>query len=65
MKPFSLAPKGVEVPVSGQQRMMRKPQRLCTTVSWQSAQRLQERADYEGRSLSNLMAHLLEAACHA
>jgi len=62
MKPFSLAPKGVEVSVSGQQRMMRKPQRLCTTVSWQSAQRLQERADYEGRSLSNLMAHLLEGA---
>ena len=24
--------------------------------------RLQERADYEGRSLSNLIAHLLEAA---
>jgi hypothetical protein len=42
--------------------MMRKPQRLCTTVSRQAAQRLQERADYEGRSLSNLIAHLLEAA---
>jgi len=42
--------------------MMRKPQRLCSTVSWQTALRLQERADYEGRSLSNLMAYLLDAA---
>ena len=54
--------KGVEAPVSAQQRMMRKPQRLRTTVSCQTAQRLQERADYEGRSLSNLIAHLLESA---
>jgi len=42
---------------------MRNPQRLCTTVLWQTAQLLQERADYEGRSLSNLIAHLLEVAC--
>ncbi|MBM5797665.1 MAG: hypothetical protein FJ060_05815 [Cyanobacteria bacterium K_Offshore_0m_m2_072] len=37
-------------------------QQICSTVSWQLAQRLQERADYEGRSVSNLMAHLLEVA---
>jgi hypothetical protein len=31
-------------------------------MSWQLHQRLQERADHEGRSLSNLIAYLLEAA---
>lgn len=40
----------------------RKPQRVTITVSWQLHQRLLERADAEGRSLSNLMAHLLEVA---
>jgi hypothetical protein len=39
---------------------MRKPARLCTTVSWLTMQRLQERADLEGRSVSNLAAFLLE-----
>jgi hypothetical protein len=62
MTSFSLAHRGVETPVSAQARMMRKPQRICATVSWQVAQKLQERADYEGRSLSNLIAYLLEAA---
>jgi hypothetical protein len=42
--------------------MMRKPQRICATVSWQVAQKLQDRADYEGRSFSNLISYLLEAA---
>ncbi len=63
MKPYPLAPKGVEVPVSAHQRMMRKLQPLYTTVSWQTAQRLQERADYEGPSLSSLMAFVLDSAC--
>ena len=40
--------------------LQRKPQRVNTTVSWELKRRLQERADYEGRSLSNLIAHLLE-----
>ena len=39
-----------------------KPQRATITVNWQLHQRLLERADAEGRSLSNLMAHLLEVA---
>jgi hypothetical protein len=42
--------------------LRRRPTRLTTTVSWQLQQRLQQRADLEGRSLSNLMAHLLEVA---
>jgi hypothetical protein len=39
----------------------RKPQRICATVPWHVVHRLEERAAYEGRSLSNLIAHLLEA----
>jgi hypothetical protein len=42
--------------------MRRKPTRVCATLSWALAQRLQNRADYEGRSLSNLASHLLELA---
>lgn len=38
----------------------RKPQRITFTACWQLHQSLQERADAEGRSLSNLIAHLLE-----
>lgn len=38
----------------------RAPQRITITVAWQTHQRLQQRSDDEGRSLSNLAAHLLE-----
>ena len=41
---------------------LRKPARVTITVNWALRQKLQERADYEGRSLSNLLAHLLEVA---
>jgi hypothetical protein len=40
--------------------MMRRPQRISASLNWALHQRLQERADLEGRSLSNLVAHLLE-----
>ena len=40
--------------------LSRKPRRVTITIHWQLHQRLLERADQEGRSLSNLMAHLLE-----
>jgi hypothetical protein len=40
--------------------MRRKPVRLTFTAHWQLQQTLQHRADQEGRSLSNLIAHLLE-----
>ncbi len=42
--------------------LQRKPQRMTITVSWALMDRLQKRADLEGRSLSNLAAHLLEVA---
>jgi len=40
--------------------MRRKPQRITITISWGLYQRLLGRSDIEGRSLSNLAAHLLE-----
>ena len=43
--------------------MQRRPQRISVTISWALYQRLLERSDFEGRSLSNLAAHLLEAGC--
>ena len=43
--------------------LRRSPQRLTVTINWQLRQLLQERADLEGRSLSNLAAFLLERAC--
>lgn len=39
-----------------------KPQRVTATLPWHLVHRLEERAAYEWRSLSNLIAHLLEAA---
>jgi hypothetical protein len=35
---------------------------VTITVNWQLHRQLLERADSEGRSLSNLMAYLLEVA---
>ncbi|MFZ9619676.1 MAG: ribbon-helix-helix domain-containing protein [Prochlorococcaceae cyanobacterium] len=40
----------------------RKPSRVTATLPWRLVRRLEERASYEGRSLRNLIAHLLEAA---
>lgn len=42
--------------------MLRKPQRVTATLPWHLVQCLQARADEEGRSLSNLLAFLLEGA---
>lgn len=38
----------------------RSPQRITITVSWRLHQKLLARSGMEGRSLSNLAAHLLE-----
>jgi hypothetical protein len=40
----------------------RKPSRISATLPWHLVHRLEERAAYEGRSLSNLIAHILEGA---
>ena len=42
--------------------LRRRPQRITATIPWGLLQRLQDRADIEGRSLSNLVSHLLEVA---
>jgi hypothetical protein len=42
--------------------LQRKPTRITFTACWQLHHTLQQRADQEGRSLSNLIAHLLEVA---
>ena len=38
----------------------RKPVRVTLTMNWQTYQRLLERSECEGRSISNLCAHILE-----
>lgn len=50
------------LPQGGSDRSNAPPQRVTATMSWQLHQRLQQRADEEGRSLSNLVTYLLEAA---
>lgn len=64
MNEFSRRPtQAAELPaVSAAERLRRCPQRVTITISWQLRQRMQTRADEEGRSLSNLMAFLLENA---
>jgi macrodomain Ter protein organizer (MatP/YcbG family) len=49
-------------PMPSSNALLRKPQRVTITLNWALRQRLQSRADEEGRSLSNLLAHLLETA---
>jgi hypothetical protein len=43
--------------------MRRKPQRVTATLPWHLVHRLEERAAYDGRSMSNLIAYLLEQSC--
>jgi hypothetical protein len=46
--------------VSAAEVAKRKPIRVTLTMSWATHQRLLERSGYEGRSMSNLCAHILE-----
>jgi len=62
MTTFYPAPTGASAPAARMDLLRRRPQRVTATLPWHLVQHLQERADYEGRSLSNLIAHLLEAA---
>lgn len=41
----------------------RHPQRVTITLNWAVHRELVSRSGFEGRSLSNLAAHLLELAC--
>lgn len=40
--------------------LTRKPSRVTVTIPWSLRQQLDARSDQEGRSLSNLIAYLLE-----
>ncbi len=64
MPSFYPAPTGASspAPVRPADLLRRRPQRITFSTSWQLHQTLQERADREGRSLSNLISHLLEVA---
>ncbi len=57
MNAFYSAPQGLSSPA---ELLRRKPERVTITIHWALRQKLQARADEEGRSLSNLLAHLLE-----
>jgi hypothetical protein len=65
MNGFSGRPlQAAETPaVSAAELLRRRPQRVTITVHWRLRQQLQKRADEEGRSLSNLLAYLLEQSC--
>ncbi len=64
MPSFYPAPAGASSPGATRpaELLRRRPQRITFSTSWQLHQTLQERADREGRSLSNLISHLLEVA---
>lgn len=62
MTSFYARPTQPSSPAASLDLLRRRPQRITFTAHWQLHQRLQQRADQEGRSLSNLISHLLEVA---
>ena len=62
MTAFSQPLTGRSSAVPASELLRRKPQRVTATLPWSLVQRLEERAAYEGRSLSNLNARILEGA---
>lgn len=62
MTPFSQARLGAgSVAVPAYELARRSPQWITATLSWRLHRALQERVDLEGRSVSNLVAHILES----
>ena len=62
MNSFSQPQAGSQAFVPALELSRRKPQRVTATLPWHLVHKLEERAAYEGRSLSNLIAFLLEGA---
>ena len=62
MTSFSQPQRGSSFAVPASELMRRHPVRISATIPWGLHQRLQDQADLDGRSLSNLIAHLLELA---
>lgn len=50
------------LPIDNTPHQFRKPQRITITIPYGLWRRLQEKADTEGRSLSNLCCYVLESA---
>ena len=63
MTAFSQPFTGQAAAVPASELLRRKPQRVTATLPWHLVHKLEERAAYDGRSLSNLIAHLLEVGC--
>ncbi len=62
MTSFSQPQRAAAAAVPASELARRKPSRISATLPWHLVHRLEERAAYEGRSLSNLIAHILEGA---
>jgi hypothetical protein len=62
MSAFYSAPNGLSSPAATRpgDLLRRRPQRVTITMPWMLRQRLERRADEEGRSLSGLIAYILE-----
>ena len=58
--PPGQVPVAAALPATAADLARRKPVRVTLTMSWHTHQLLLERSWYEGQSLSNLCAHLLE-----
>jgi hypothetical protein len=56
MTAFSQPQRAAGSAVPASELLRRKPQRVTATLPWYLVHRLEERAAYEGRSLSNLIA---------
>jgi len=59
MSSFS-QPYGAVAPARPVDLLRRRPQRITFTANWHLHQKLQQRADEQGRSLSGLIAYILE-----
>ena len=62
MTSFSQPQRGSVAAVPASELMRRHPVRISAAIPWGLHQRLQDQAAIDGRSLSNLIAHLLELA---
>jgi hypothetical protein len=63
MTAFNRALPALATPASVLPIRQRCPQRISITLNWAAYQRLVDRSGYEGRSMSNLAAHLIELGC--
>ena len=60
MTSFYARPTQPSYPAASLDLLRRRPQRVTITMPWMLRQRLERRADEEGRSLSGLIAYILE-----